>query len=137
MARPVRYMGVGSSFRCQRICRRVLSAALLTPAVHFIAGVAKARGARRKGASKEGRRNEETAEFYPFIRRVERQIREEARRLRQGEAGLAGAVDAAVSGRQMLDFDTLAFAQGGHFMSNKTCNLPQGSYRSAKKGYEE
>jgi len=70
---------------------------------------------------------------------VERQIREEARRLRQGEAGgvAAGAADAAATGRQMLDFDTLAFVQGGHFMSNKTCNLPQGSYRSAKKGYEE
>lgn len=58
---------------------------------------------------------------------MERQIREEARRLRQGETGAAGAaaIEAAVAGRQMLDFDTLAFAQGGHFMSNKTCNLPQ------------
>ena len=70
---------------------------------------------------------------------VERQIREEARRLRQGESGAAGGGpgEAAATGRQMLDFDTLAFTQGGHFMSNKTCNLPQGSYRSAKKGYEE
>lgn len=57
---------------------------------------------------------------------VERQIREEARRLRQGDTGamVAGA-EAIAAGRQMLDFDTLAFAQGGHFMSNKTCNLPQ------------
>jgi pre-mRNA-splicing helicase BRR2 len=59
---------------------------------------------------------------------MERQIREEARRLRQGEAAIAAGVaagDMAVSGRQMLDFDTLSFAAGGHFMSNKTCNLPQ------------
>jgi len=71
---------------------------------------------------------------------MERQIREEARRLRQGESAVAAGMaagDMAVSGRQTLDFDTLAFAAGGHFMSNKTCNLPQGSYRSAKKGYEE
>lgn len=29
------------------------------------------------------------------------------------------------------------FAQGSHFMANKTCQLPNGSYRKQKKGYEE
>ena len=36
-----------------------------------------------------------------------------------------------------LDLEDLAFAQGSHFMANKTCQLPNGSYRKQKKGYEE
>jgi pre-mRNA-splicing helicase BRR2 len=37
----------------------------------------------------------------------------------------------------LLDLDALAFAQGAHFMSNKQCKLPAGSFRQSKKGYEE
>jgi len=33
--------------------------------------------------------------------------------------------------------EDLAFAQGSHFMANKSCRLPDGSYRLQKKGYEE
>eukprot|EP00854_Cymbomonas_tetramitiformis_P003845 gene3845-4801_t len=74
----------------------------------------------------------------------ERSIREEARKLR-GE----GVVDvdepmkvtkdagAAAVGRRMLELDKLAFSQAGHLMSNKKCELPAGSYRTQKKGYEE
>ncbi|XP_067928050.1 U5 small nuclear ribonucleoprotein 200 kDa helicase-like [Watersipora subatra] len=36
-----------------------------------------------------------------------------------------------------LDLEDLSFAQGSHFMANKTCQLPNGSYRKQKKGYEE
>ena len=70
---------------------------------------------------------------------MEAKIREEARQLR-GEVAAdvadtgAGAVAA---GRKMLELDALAFAAGSHLMSNKRCELPPGSYRSAKKGYEE
>ncbi|KRX42392.1 U5 small nuclear ribonucleoprotein helicase [Trichinella nativa] len=39
--------------------------------------------------------------------------------------------------RQFLDFDDLIFAQGSHFMSNKRCQLPDGSFRKQRKGYEE
>ncbi len=39
--------------------------------------------------------------------------------------------------RQMLDLDDLVFHQGSHFMSNKRCHLPDGSFRKQKKGYEE
>uniref|UniRef100_A0A7S0GP72 RNA helicase n=1 Tax=Micromonas pusilla TaxID=38833 RepID=A0A7S0GP72_MICPS len=72
---------------------------------------------------------------------MEAKIREEARRLR-GEvaadvADAAAGHEAAAAGRKMLELDALAFAQGSHFMSNKRCELPAGSYRSAKKGYEE
>lgn len=38
---------------------------------------------------------------------------------------------------EMLNLDDLKFAQGGHFMGNKKCQLPEGSFRKQKKGYEE
>lgn len=57
---------------------------------------------------------------------VERSIREEARRLRQGQAGgEAGGQGAAAAGRKNVDLDSLAFAQGAHFNSSKQCTLPQ------------
>ncbi len=31
----------------------------------------------------------------------------------------------------------MAFSQGGHLMSNKKCKLPEGSFKRARKGYEE
>ncbi|KAF6257784.1 RNA helicase, activating signal cointegrator 1 [Scenedesmus sp. NREL 46B-D3] len=84
---------------------------------------------------------------------------EEARRLRQGEGAAAGdeagaaaaaaveegrarggaaaAAAGAAAGRSVIDLDGLVFGQGGHFMSNKGCTLPPGSYRTTKKGYEE
>lgn len=78
---------------------------------------------------------------------MEQKIREEARRMRQAEArgGDAGedgddaaraartaAAGGAAAGRAIIDLDSLAFAQGGHFMSKKACVLPQGSYRCAQ-----
>jgi pre-mRNA-splicing helicase BRR2 len=36
-----------------------------------------------------------------------------------------------------LDLDLLAFRDGAHTMSNKTCQLPDTSWRAMKKGYEE
>nr|DBA32090.1 TPA: hypothetical protein GDO54_007839 [Pyxicephalus adspersus] len=39
--------------------------------------------------------------------------------------------------RQVLDLEDLAFAQGSHFMANKRCQLPDGSFRRQRKGYEE
>lgn len=36
-----------------------------------------------------------------------------------------------------LDLETLAFQDGAHTMSNKTCVLPDTSWRAMKKGYEE
>uniref|UniRef100_A0A8D8Y961 U5 small nuclear ribonucleoprotein 200 kDa helicase n=1 Tax=Cacopsylla melanoneura TaxID=428564 RepID=A0A8D8Y961_9HEMI len=39
--------------------------------------------------------------------------------------------------RQLLDLEDLAFNSGSHFMSNKRCELPDGSFRKQRKGYEE
>lgn len=36
--------------------------------------------------------------------------------------------------RKVLDLDDLVFAQGSHFMSNKRCQLPDGSFRKQRKG---
>lgn len=39
----------------------------------------------------------------------------------------------AVAGRKAVDFENLSFAQGNHLMTNKKCDLPQKSYRTAQK----
>lgn len=44
-------------------------------------------------------------------------------------------LDGLVSGhRQVLDLEDLVFAEGSHFMSNKRCQLPDGSFRKQRKG---
>ncbi|THH20310.1 hypothetical protein EW146_g1011 [Bondarzewia mesenterica] len=39
--------------------------------------------------------------------------------------------------KKTVDLESMAFSQGGHLMSNKKCKLPEGSFKRAKKGYEE
>ncbi|KAL1543733.1 DExH-box ATP-dependent RNA helicase DExH12 [Salvia divinorum] len=79
---------------------------------------------------------------------VEKSIRVEARRLKDETGGDGGRerrdlVDRDADGgwlkgqRQLLDLDDLAFQHGGLLMANKKCELPVGSYRNHKKGYEE
>ncbi|CAI9778977.1 unnamed protein product [Fraxinus pennsylvanica] len=79
---------------------------------------------------------------------LEKSIREEARRLKDetGEDGVRerrGFADRDADGAwlkgqgQILDLDSLAFHQGGLLMANRKCELPLGSYRNHKKGYEE
>eukprot|EP00958_Prasinococcus_capsulatus_P026621 scaffold4916_cov371-Prasinococcus_capsulatus_cf.AAC.3 len=77
-------------------------------------------------------------------RNMEKSIREEARKLRDESMvqplAASEAIDAAnwqASQRKALSLEDLSFAQGGHLMSNSRCELPQGSYRTTKKGYEE
>lgn len=48
-----------------------------------------------------------------------------------GPAGDGGNVSGI---RQVLDLEDLVFAQGSHFMSNKRCQLPDGSFRKQRKG---
>lgn len=42
-----------------------------------------------------------------------------------------------VQPKRTVDLDGMAFSQGGHLMSNKKCKLPEGSFKRARKGYEE
>lgn len=39
--------------------------------------------------------------------------------------------------RKAIDIETLVFNNSSHFMSNKTCKLPEHSKRIEHKGYEE
>lgn len=58
---------------------------------------------------------------------MERSIREEARKLRETSdmAATKDAVARDVAGRKQIDLDALAFDMGGHFMSNRSCQLPE------------
>ncbi|KAJ0019478.1 hypothetical protein NQD34_007047 [Periophthalmus magnuspinnatus] len=72
------------------------------------------------------------------IIREERSSRERVRKSRVDDLE-AMDVDhgESVAPRQLLDLDDLAFTQGSHFMANKRCQLPDGSFRKQRKGYEE
>ncbi|KAI0979875.1 hypothetical protein GJ496_001918 [Pomphorhynchus laevis] len=39
--------------------------------------------------------------------------------------------------KHVVDFEDLMFVPGGHFMANRRCQLPEGSFRKQKKGHEE
>ena len=47
------------------------------------------------------------------------------------------APGSTVQPKRTVDLEAMAFSQGGHLMSNKKCKLPEGSFKRAKKGYEE
>ena len=75
---------------------------------------------------------------------VEEQARRHAARQSRVDADLEGmevdAGDTTTEGLEstnMLDLEDLAFSQGSHLMANKRCQLPEGSYRKQRKGYEE
>lgn len=61
---------------------------------------------------------------------------EKSRKRRLVESG-ADALAAASWGQthKVLDLDDLAFSQGSHLMSNKTCALPKGSTQKQTKSY--
>lgn len=46
-------------------------------------------------------------------------------------------VNSKFSKCKMLDLEDMSFNQGSHFMANKRCQLPEGSFRKTFKGYEE
>ncbi|KEH28731.1 U5 small nuclear ribonucleoprotein 200 kDa helicase [Medicago truncatula] len=72
---------------------------------------------------------------------LEKSIRYEARRLKDGDMdidrGTGDGVGENGGQRRMLDLDNLAFEQGGLFMTKGKCDLPDGSYRLPRKGYQE
>lgn len=48
-----------------------------------------------------------------------------------------GTSSQVLGSRKVLELEDLVFAQGSHFMANKKCQLPDGSFRKQRKGYEE
>lgn len=59
------------------------------------------------------------------------------KRKEQSDESAEGGVGQVTGQRKILEFDEMAFAQGSHFMANKRCQLPDGSFRKQRKGYEE
>lgn len=68
-------------------------------------------------------------------REKERGMDDEGQTLGRGRAKVAEEQQKKPS--HMLDLDTLSFSRGSHFMANSKCQLPTGSFRVQKKGYEE
>uniref|UniRef100_A0A667XIR0 U5 small nuclear ribonucleoprotein 200 kDa helicase n=1 Tax=Myripristis murdjan TaxID=586833 RepID=A0A667XIR0_9TELE len=73
------------------------------------------------------------------IIREERSRRERVRKSRVDNDLESMDIDhgESMAPRQLLDLEDLAFTQGSHFMANKRCQLPDGSFRKQRKGYEE
>ncbi|XP_043468910.1 putative U5 small nuclear ribonucleoprotein 200 kDa helicase [Leptopilina heterotoma] len=76
-------------------------------------------------AGKGDEDNDETMEA-----RAQRKRREE----NEDTGGPGGQVQGS---RNIIDLEDLIFTQGSHFMANKRCQLPDGSFRKQRKGYEE
>ncbi|XP_046850049.1 U5 small nuclear ribonucleoprotein 200 kDa helicase-like [Xenia sp. Carnegie-2017] len=67
----------------------------------------------------------------------EERSRKKAARNARVAANLAEIESARIGVRNVLDLDELAFKDGSHVMANKKCQLPDGSFRKQRKGYEE
>jgi pre-mRNA-splicing helicase BRR2 len=72
------------------------------------------------------------------------EVKEEARRMltSRGDAPAKGVlgpevVDRDVAARQVLDLEALQFDGGGHYLANKSVQLPKETFRKLEKGYEE
>ncbi|OQS00330.1 pre-mRNA-splicing helicase BRR2, partial [Thraustotheca clavata] len=74
---------------------------------------------------------------------METEARAEAKNLKKmaQESGNSDEVIEALDGGARplhnIDVESLIFTEGSHFMSNKDCKLPEGTWRAQKKGYEE
>ncbi|XP_064601354.1 U5 small nuclear ribonucleoprotein 200 kDa helicase-like [Liolophura sinensis] len=68
-------------------------------------------------------------------------VRERDRKQAARQSRVAEAMDVDqkqdVGAVSLLDFEDLVFSQGSHLMANKRCQLPDGSFRKQRKGYEE
>ena len=67
---------------------------------------------------------------------------ERARKAANRKARIAADLDDLESdkmrgSRNLLDLEDLTFKDGSHLMANKRCQLPDGSFRKQRKGYEE
>lgn len=65
----------------------------------------------------------------------EETIEAREQRHRREEIEDAGGPGGLVPGaRNVINLEDIAFAQGSHFMPNKRCHLPDGSFRKQRKG---
>ncbi|CAE7947152.1 Snrnp200 [Symbiodinium sp. KB8] len=97
-----------------------------------------------KASKKRDREHDINRDLRKEVRQLQlRGIREKERGMDDEGQALGGRSRAKVAEEQqkkpshMLDLDSLSFARGSHFMANAKCQLPTGSFRVQKKGYEE
>lgn len=62
------------------------------------------------------------------------EARAQRKRLEENEDGAGGPGGQVQGSRNLIDLEDLIFAQGSHFMANKRCQLPDGSFRKQRKG---
>ncbi|XP_028391652.1 U5 small nuclear ribonucleoprotein 200 kDa helicase-like [Dendronephthya gigantea] len=67
----------------------------------------------------------------------EERSRKKAARNARVAANLAEVESSRIGVRNVLDLEELTFKDGSHVMANKKCQLPDGSFRKQRKGYEE
>ncbi|XP_047039224.1 putative U5 small nuclear ribonucleoprotein 200 kDa helicase [Helicoverpa zea] len=65
------------------------------------------------------------------------QSSEAPRKRHKTEAEATSGTGQVTGNRKVLQLEELMFAAGAHFMANKRCQLPPGSFRKQRKGYEE
>jgi len=97
-----------------------------------------------KASKKRDRERDINRDLRKEVRQLQlRGAREKERGMDDEGQALGGRGRAKVAEEQqkkpshMLDLDTLSFARGSHFMANSKCQLPTGSFRVQKKGFEE
>lgn len=62
------------------------------------------------------------------------EARAQRKRREENEDGAGGPGGQVQGSRNLIDLEDLTFAQGSHFMANKRCQLPDGSFRKQRKG---
>jgi len=97
-----------------------------------------------KASKKRDRERDVTRDLRKEVRQLQlRGARERDADAMDDDGGRLGRGRAKVADEQqkkpshMLDLDGLAFQRGSHYMANTKCQLPAGSFRVQKKGYEE
>eukprot|EP01027_Heterolobosea_sp_BB2_P011038 GEZU01016104.1.p1 GENE.GEZU01016104.1~~GEZU01016104.1.p1 ORF type:complete len:2151 (-),score=711.87 GEZU01016104.1:145-6597(-) len=76
-------------------------------------------------------------ELRPILEELEGAAPAEAQKKTTVRKDVRTTKEGEVMTRNIIDLESLKFAEGGHFMSNKQCKLPEGTFRTSKKGYEE
>lgn len=98
-----------------------------------------------RASKKRDREKDVTRDLRKEVQQLQmRQARERAANMDDEAGGPIGrgtrtrvTEDQQKKPSHILDLESLAFSKGSHFQGNQKCQLPAGSFRVQKKGYEE
>jgi pre-mRNA-splicing helicase BRR2 len=95
----------------------------------------------KQKASAENWTQDRIGEFASKARREARALNKgkelEEEMSKDEQSFLISENKSAIPQDKVINLDDLTFADGGHLMTNKRCELPEKSWRAQKKGYEE